>query len=235
MNAPVILRMSPPNMPPLETGDHLSRDEFERRYAAMPHRKKAELIEGVVYMPAAAVRMGHHAEPHSHLMTWLGVYYAATPGSAVGDNASIRLDLDNMPQPDAVLLIDPENGGSARISEDDYVEGAPELVAEISASSVSIDVNSKFRVYQKSGVREYLVWRVLDGEFDWFVQNEGRFVKQQPDSEGLHRSQVFPGLWLDVAALLRGDLARVLSVVQQGIADEMHRQFVEALAARKSG
>jgi hypothetical protein len=169
------------------------------------------------------------------LIAWLLTYQAFTPGTAAGDNASIRFGPDNMPQPAAVLLIDPENGGSARISEDDYVEGAPELVAEISASSVSIDVNSKFCVYQKGGVREYLVWRVLDGEFDWFVQNEGRFVKQQPDSEGLYRSQVFPGLWLDVGALLRGDLARVLSVVQRGIADEMHRQFVETLAARKSG
>ena len=42
----------PPRILPLEHGDHLTREEFERRYEAMPHVRKAELIEGVVYMPS---------------------------------------------------------------------------------------------------------------------------------------------------------------------------------------
>ena len=121
--------------PPLENGDRLTRIEFERRYAAMPNLKKAELIEGVVYVPAA-LRFRSHAEPHSRIMTWLGVYQAFTPGIKIGDNPTVRLDLDNAPQPDAALIID---GGQARISTDDYIEGAPELVVEIAASSATYD------------------------------------------------------------------------------------------------
>src|SRR5947209_2476661 len=153
-------------IPPLEPGDRLTREEFERRYEAMPHLKKAELIEGVVFMPSP-VRYKRHSLPHFQLITWLGFYQAATPGVGGGDNGTTRLDLDNEPQPDAFLLIDPACGGQARISEDDYVELAPELVGEIAASSVAFDLHTKLTVYRRSGVREYLVWRVLDQQFDW--------------------------------------------------------------------
>ena len=115
-------------LPPLENGDHLTRDEFERRYEAMPGLKKAELIEGVVYMPSP-VRHRKHSRPHNHLSTWLGTFEAGTPGVEAGDNGSVRLDMDNEPQPDAFLIIVPECGGQARISDDDYIEGAPEFVA----------------------------------------------------------------------------------------------------------
>ena len=111
-------------IPPLENGDRLTRAEFERRYDAMPALKKAELIEGEVYMPSP-VRYGRHSQPHSRLGTWLGIYELDTPGVEAGDNGTIRLDLDNEPQPDAFLIIRPERGGQARISEDDYIEGAP--------------------------------------------------------------------------------------------------------------
>src|SRR3954454_9356608 len=144
-------------VPYLENGDHLTRAEFERRYDAMPHLKKAELIEGVVYMPSP-VRYKHHSRPHFDLIGWLAQYRAATPGVEGGDNGSIRLDLDNMPQPDAFLMVLPECGGQARISDDDYVEGAPELVAEVASSSVSFDLHQKLQVYRRSGVREYAVW-----------------------------------------------------------------------------
>ena len=117
----------PDPVPPLQNGDHLTRDEFERRYDALPHLKKAELIEGVVYMPSP-VRQRRHGRPHLHVNTWLGTYEASTPGVEAGDNSTIRLDLDNEPQPDALLFIDPARGGQARISADDYLEGAPELV-----------------------------------------------------------------------------------------------------------
>src|SRR5207244_3175417 len=124
---------APPAQPlPLEPNDRLTRDEFERRYDAMPELKKAELIEGVVHMPSP-VRWNRHARPHTRLVTWLGNYEAATPGVQAGDNGSLRLDLDNMPQPDAVLLIEPTRGGQAQFSSDDYVVGGPELVAEVSA------------------------------------------------------------------------------------------------------
>src|SRR5205823_379507 len=127
---------NPLEIPPLQNGDRLTRAEFERRYEAMPELKKAELIEGEVYMPSP-VRHGRHSHPHSLIVTWFGYYAVHTPGVDSGDNGSIRLDLDNEPQPDAYLIIRPERGGQARISADDYIEGAPELVAEVSSSSVS--------------------------------------------------------------------------------------------------
>ena len=214
-----------PAVPPLEPGDRLTRAEFERRYDAMPELKKAELIDGVVYMPSP-VRLRRHGRPHVHVLTWLGTYEAATPGVIAADNSSARLDLDNEPQPDGLLMIDPARGGQARISDDDYVEGAPELVVEVASSSVSYDLHDKLRVYRRSGVREYVVWRVLDGQLDWFVLREGQYVPQPPDVEGLHRSTVFPGLWLDPAALLRGDMPAVLATLQRGLATPDHATFL---------
>ena len=147
-------------IPPLENGDRLTRPEFERRYEAMPHLKRAELIEGEVYV-GSRVRHRRHSKPHSQIHGWLSVYVAGTPGVDAGDNGSIRLDLDNEPQPDAYLMIQPEHGGQARISEDDYVEGPPELVAEIASSSVSYDLGKKLNSYRRNGVLEYVVWRCL--------------------------------------------------------------------------
>lgn len=212
--------------PPLENGDRLTRTEFERRYAAMPKLKKAELIEGVVYVPAA-LRFRSHAEPHSRIMTWLGVYQAFTPGIEIGDNPTVRLDLDNAPQPDAVLTID---GGQAKISTDDYIEGAPELIVEIAASSAAYDLYDKKRVYRRNGVREYLVWRVYDGEFDWFRLLEGEYFKLEANDRGLIHSVTFPGLWLAVNSLLSGEMPQVLEVLHQGLKTSEHQDFVQKLS-----
>lgn len=220
--------VSTPDVPILEPGDRLSREEFERRYDASPELKKAELIEGVVYMPSA-VRLRRHGLPHFQLVTWLGTYQASTPGVLGGDNSSARLDLDNEPQPDAMLLIDSESGGQSRISDDDYVENAPELVGEVTSSRVSFDMNTKLQVYRRNGVREYLVWRVLDKEIDWFVLKSGQYEPLAWDAEGLLRSEVFPGLWLDATALARGDLVRVLDVVRAGLCSPEHAEFVARL------
>ena len=215
-------------VPPLENGDVLTRAEFERRYEAMPHLKKAELIEGVVYVPSP-VRHRYHGHQHTHLIAWLAHYEAGAPGVEASDNSTVRLDLDNEPQPDGLLFIDPACGGQARIDADDYIEGAPELVAEVASSSASYDLHAKLRVYRRNGVREYLVWRVLDHEVDWFVLRAGQYERLPVDAEGLLRSEVFPGLWLDPAALLRGDLATVLAIVQRGLASPEHAAFVARL------
>jgi hypothetical protein len=215
-------------IPPLETGDRLSRAEFERRYEAMPHLKKAELIEGVVYVPSP-VPLYRHGRPHAHLIGWLVHYEAGTPGVVTGDNSTARLDLDTEPQPDGLLLIEPARGGRATITADDFIAGGPELVAEVAASSVSFDVNTKLNVYQHNAVQEYVVWRVLDREIDWFVLRDGKYERLPLDPDGLLRSVVFPGLWLDPAALVRGDLAAVLAVVQQGLASPEHAAFVARL------
>jgi Uma2 family endonuclease len=215
-------------IPPLENGDTLTRAEFERRYEAMPHLKKAELIEGVVYVPSP-VRHSYHGHQHTHLISWLGYYEAHTPGVEASDNVTVRLDLDNEPQPDALLFIDPACGGHALIDADGYIEGAPELVAEVASSSASYDLHAKLRVYRRNGVREYIVWRVLDRELDWFVLRAGQYERLPLDTEGLYRSEIFPGLWLDPAALLRGDLATVLAVVQRGLASPEHAAFAARL------
>ena len=216
---------------PLENGDRLTREEFERRYAAMPDVKKAELIDGVVYM-GSPVRFGQHGQPHARLLTWLGTYAAFTQGVRLGDNATVRLDSDTEPQPDALLRIEPEVGGSSRISEDDYVEGAPELVAEISSSTASYDLHDKMNAYCRAGVKEYLVWRVDDKQVDWFVLRDGAYQRLTPDASGGMTSRTFPGLRLAVPALLAGDIAQVVVGLQKGLDTAEHAEFVTRLEAR---
>ncbi len=215
-------------LPALENGDRLTREEFERRYHAMPGLKKAELIEGEVYMPSP-FRHGRHSHPHTRVVTWLGNYETSTLGVEAGDNGSIRLDLRNEPQPDAYLIILPDRGGQSRISEDDYIEGAPELVAEVAASTASYDLGKKLEAYRRNGVREYLVWRVLDREVDWYVNRGGSFERLRP-VDGLLRSEAFPGLWLDPAALVRGDGATVDAALRRGLETPGHAEFVARLA-----
>lgn len=216
------------NLPPLESGDHLTRYEFERRYQAMPQNIKAELIEGVVYL-ASPVRARGHGRPHAKIMTWLGTYTAATPGVDLQDNATVRLDADNEPQPDALLRIEPEVGGNSRISDDDYIEGTPELIVEIAASSAAYDLNDKLNAYRRNGVQEYIVWQSYENRLDWFNLQQGRYVLREPDTDGIIRSQIFPGLWLAVNALREGNMAEVLAVVQQGLQTAEHQAFVERL------
>src|SRR4051794_8011459 len=184
---------------PLQAGDHLTRDEFERRYDATPGLKKAELIDGVVYMPPP-VSFEWHSEPHIHLAGWLWVYRAHTPGVRGGADASLRLLESNMPQPDTFLLIDPAHGGQARVGTDDYIEGAPELVCEVAASSAGIDLHEKLDIYRRNGVKEYIVWRTFDGAIDYFISRDDQYVRHVADPQGRFRSEAFPGLWLDAAA-----------------------------------
>ncbi|QLE59427.1 Uma2 family endonuclease [Nostoc sp. TCL26-01] len=217
-------------IPLLENGDKLNRYEFERRYNAMPELRKAELIEGIVYIMPAAVRFRTHSQPHGWMVAWLGIYEAATPGVALGIEPTVRLDLDNEPQPDAVLIITPEAGGQARLSEDDYIEGAPELVVEIAASSVAIDLHGKKQAYRRNGVKEYIVWQVLEQKVTWFYLEQGEYLELAADSDGIVRSRVFPGLWLAVNDLLAGNMQQVLMVLQTGLQSNEHRAFVEKLA-----
>jgi len=215
-------------IPPLENGDRLTRDEFERRYNAMPRLKKAELVEGVVYMPAA-LRFRSHGQPHGWLITWLGVYESSTFGVELGIEPTVRLDLENAPQPDAVLLIEEQCGGQARLSDDDYIEGAPELVAEIAASSAAIDLSDKKQAYCRNGIQEYIVWQVFEQKVDWFSWQAGEYLPLPIDADGVIRSRMFPGLWLAVEALLAGNTAQVLAVLQTGLATADHAAFVEQL------
>lgn len=213
---------------PLENGDRLTRAEFERRYQAMPEVKKAELIEGVVHMPSP-VRYKKHGQPHSHLQGWLFTYSVATPGTEVADNATLRLDPDNDPQPDVVLRIDEARGGRSYISADDYLVGAPELVVEIASSSASYDLHEKHKIYRRNGVQEYLVWRVYDRQIDWFSLQNEQYVPLLPDANSVIESRIFPGLRLNVGALVNGDLTKVLADLREGIASEAHQGFIQTL------
>ena len=223
-----------PRVPRLENGDRLTRSEFERRYEAMPRANKAELIERVVHMPSP-VHASSHGQPHGQVITWLGVYCAATPGVSLADNTTVRLDPDNEVQPDAFLRLEPEAGGRSRISEDDYVEGAPELIVEVASSSAAYDMHDKLNVYRRNGVIEYAVWQILDERIDWFRLDEGRYVPVEPGPDGVIRSQVFPGLCLAVELLLDGNLAGVLAELQKGLTAPEHAAFVERLRASRSG
>ena len=213
--------------PRLVAGDRLTRSEFERRYAASPNLKQAELIEGVVFMPSPVHYS--HGKPHGMVLGWLANYCAAKPGVEFADNATVRLDAENELQPDALLRLVTTAGGQSWISEDDYVVGAPELVVEIAVSSASYDLHDKLPVYRRTGVREYLVWQIEDQQFDWFVLEDGRYVTLAANPQGVAESSVFPGLRLQIAALMAGDLAAVLQELQTGLASGALAAFVQSL------
>lgn len=226
--------LPPAPVPPLVDGDRLTRQEFHRRYEAMPEHVRAELVEGIVHM-ASPVSFRRHGRHHGRLMMWLGDYVRATPGVDVGVDSTVQLDLDNEPQPDVSLLILPTHGGQAIVDGDeDYIVGAPELAAEISASSARRDLHQKLEAYRRNGVREYFIWRTADAAIDWLVLRGGRYEQLLPDAAGLVRSETFPGLWLDVPALLRDDLPAVKATLEKGIASPEHAAFVERLGAARS-
>jgi Uma2 family endonuclease len=201
---------------PLESGDRLTRAEFHARYCARPDIKKAELVEGVVYV-ASPVRHRQHGNPHAAMIGWLYSYAAHTPGVQFSDNATVFLDGDNEVQPDACLFYDPPRPGGARLTDEGYIEGAPQFVGETSASTASYDLHDKLRAYQRSSVLEYVAWRVIDGQIDWRRLVNGEYILIQPDEHGIIESTVFPGLRLNVTALLAGSHAAVLATLEAGL------------------
>jgi Uma2 family endonuclease len=221
-----------PAVLPLEPGDHMLRDEFERRYDAMPDGVKCELLDGVVYMPPPASG-GFHAEPQFNFVAFLGTYAWSTPGVRGGDNASLRLDMKSMPQPDAYLAIEPSYGGRIRHDEKGIVIGAPDLIGEISASSVSYDLHIKKEIYRRNDVKEYVVWRTKEHAIDWFILR-GEQYEPLPMAAGVYRSELFPGLWLAATALIASDFATVKRALEQGLASPEHGAFVEQLQRQKS-
>lgn len=216
-------------VPQLASGDHLTRAEFERRYAAMPEGMKAELIEGVVYM-APPVRYKSHSQPHSILNGWLLYYVSKTPGlGPPGNNASVRFDEENSLQPDVFLVLPPRLGGRAHADANDYLIGAPALVCEIAASSVSIDMYDKKDVYRRRGVQEYLVWRTEDAAVDWFSLEAGEYVPLPPQTDGTLCSKTFPGLCVHPSSLLSADLPAIFALLDKSVETPEHEGFVRRL------
>ena len=221
------------SVPPLRDGDYLTIEEFERRWEAMPHLKHAELIEGRVYMNAAALRWDWHAEPHSFVMLVTATYAALTPGVRSGAEPSVHIDTSNISQPDAVLRITEECGGRVKL-EKGYVVGSPEFVAEISGSTERHDLSVKKALYLRSKVGEYLNWSVLEERIVLFVLCDGEYVEQSVDAAGILKSRILPGLWFDPSALVRGDGARVLEVLHLGLQSAEHQAFVQELKNRRA-
>jgi Uma2 family endonuclease len=216
--------------PPLENGDALHAREFMRRYKAMPHVNKAELIEGTVYM-GSPVRADIHGKPDGIVQTWLGVYTASTPGVELFTNTTLLLDSDNTFQPDAMLCVRADRGGRSRVNADGYVAGSPELVVEVAASSASLDARDKFRVYRRAAVAEYILWRTEDGILDWFALEGDEYVAKKPDAQGILLSSVLPGLVLLKSAMLALDAAGVLRTLNEALKSPEHEEFVKRLGA----
>ena len=213
----------------LESGDRLTRDEFERRYAASAVHK-AELIRGVVYV-ASPVRSDVHGSPHLILSMWAGLFVARTPGTDGACDATVRLTPDSEPQPDIMLCIEERHGGRAQLDSSGYLGGPPELVVEIAASSASYDLHDKKAAYADAAIQEYVVWRTLDRAIDCFHLRDGRYERAPAATDGIWRSEVLPGLWLDCEAAIERDRTGVLDTLEQGLATEAHREFVAQLRA----
>lgn len=220
-------------LPRLEAGDHLSQPAFHELYCAMPPKFRAELIEGVVIVPSPLFT--DHARFHLLIATWLGTYDVATPGTWSLDNVSLLLPPDAEVQPDASLLIEPACGGQSH-EDSGYLAGAPELIVEVASSSVSYDLHSKFRLYEQAGVREYVVVVLREELVRWFAKDEqGKLAEIAAGDDGVFRSRVFPGLWLNSNALLYDRGADLLATLQAGLATPEHSAFVEALRAKRGG
>lgn len=214
-------------LPPLENGDRLDQQTFHARYRAMREDCRAELIGGIVYMPSP--QKIPHSEAQLLVVRWLDGYAEATPGTKALLNNTQILGPDSEPEPDACLFIAPEYGGRVYVDEDDYLHGAPELIVEVSSSTESIDLHGKKQDYQKAGVSEYVVLALRTQQVFWFLRQRGKYKEIPLPSDGIFRSRMFPGLWLDAEAMLRCHRPGVLAALKRGLATAEHAVFVAKL------
>jgi Uma2 family endonuclease len=215
-------------LPPLVAGESLDQPTFHERYEAMPPETRAELVDGVVYMPSPMRR--DHGKQSRFVSGWLFHYETRTPGVEGGDGSTVKLHRKGEPQPDHILLILPAFGGRSGVDEEDYLTGGPELIVEIARSSRHYDLNEKKADYERAGVQEYLVIELVPDRIHWFVRRGDQFEDLPPGPDGIYRSEVFPGLWLDPVALFSGDRRRLLRVLNRGLATPEHAAFVARLS-----
>ena len=215
------------DFPLLKEGDRLTQQEFHKRYMQMPEVMKAELIEGVVTMPSP-ISVEYHTYPQGDLGWWIASYYLKTPHVRGGPNGSIILNENNELQPDLLMHIESAAGGNASLNEEGFLIGAPELVIEVSHTSSSIDMGPKMKAYQSNGVAEYLIWKVKEKEIQWLALKDGNY-SQLPIERDLLKSEVFPGLWLNVSALFKQELEQVEATLRSGMESEAYLNFVKEL------
>ncbi len=209
-------------------GQHLTQSAFHKLYEAADDAVTAELIGGIVHLADKTSRK--HGRSHALLVHWLWAFDDATPGVEVYDNVTTIMGEDSEPQPDVCLVIHPDCGGQMRFTDDDYLEGAPELAVEVASCTESYDLHAKKKDYEKAGVKECLVVALRQSKVFWFVNQGGRFAEQEPDADGRFCSTVFPGLWLDPNSLLELNSRKVLATLKEGLATKDHAEFAEALA-----
>jgi Uma2 family endonuclease len=221
-------RTRPPKvLPPLVAGQHLDQPTFHERYAAMPPETRAELVDGVVYMPSPLSY--DHGEEDNNACGWLFHYKVYTPGVHSPNNATVKLDAKGEPQPDCQLFILFELGGQVRIDEGGYITGAPELIVEVARSSRQFDLGKKKGDYERAGVCEYVVIELDPDRIHWFIRRGDHFEDLPPGPDGIYRSEMFPGLWLDAEAFFAEDLVRMIQVLDQGLATPEHAAFLARL------
>jgi Uma2 family endonuclease len=214
----------------LVEGQRLDQPTFHALYLAMPPGTRAELIDGVVSMPSPVGL--EHGEAQVPVIVWLDYYAENTPGVRAMDNATTILGWKSEPQPDGLLRVLPDCGGRTW-NEGGFVHGAPELVVEISKATRYVDLGPKLDDYERAGVLEYVVRAIDPDEIYWFAQEQGALVQRPIGDDGLYRSIVFPGLWLDPIALLKSDTRRLRAVVDLGCATPEHAAFVARLAGTR--
>jgi len=200
---------------PLETGMRMDRETFHRVFCLHPEIKKAELIDGVVYVASPVTLI--HSDPHASLITWCGMWAAYNPHTRISDNITVLMDGKEF-QPDMVLSIRPTHGGRVGFSSELYMTGSPELIGEIAVSSEALDIGPRMETYRSGGVGEYIIWRVLSQRIEWYVLRDGQYVLLPADDAGIVRSEAFAGLWLDVPAMLSENMLAVLTTLRAGIA-----------------
>jgi Uma2 family endonuclease len=216
---------------PLVAGQHLDQASFHERYEAMPPGTRAELINGVVFIPSPVGP--DHGRAHFTAVVWLGFYAERTAGVEGLDNTSTALGPISEPQPDLQLRVLSEYGGRTQ-TDRRFVRGVPELVVEVSHTTEGTDLGPKRDDYERAGVAEYVVVALESAEVLWHVLANGRFEIVPPDTDGLYRSREFPGLWLDPVALLGRDTQRLREVVALGLATPDHAAFVARLAEARA-
>lgn len=205
----------------LNNGDKMKQPEFHRLYERMPEHYKAELIGGIVFEPSPLSYP--HGEQHVELSFLLATYSKQTPGLGVADNVTVILGEDDEVQPDLIMRCLAERRGRSHLTEKKYVQGPPELVAEIALSSKSIDLHLKKNRYALAGVMEYIVVCIQPRQLRWFDLRKDTQIKAGRD--GIFRSRAFPGLWIHGEGLLHGNSELTLDALHKGLRSSEHESF----------